>query len=40
MITIAGDSGRLNRDEIEQMIKESEKYAEQDRQIREKIEAK
>lgn len=39
-ITIANDGERLNRDEIDQMIKESERYAEQDKKIREKLEVR
>lgn len=39
-ITITNDQSRLNKDEIEQMIKESEKFAEHDKRVKEKIEAK
>jgi len=39
-ITIKNDKGRLSADEIEKIIKEAEKYAEEDRILREKTEAK
>jgi L1 cell adhesion molecule like protein len=39
-ITITNDKGRLSKDDIEQMIKEAEKYAEEDKQNKERIEAK
>merc|ERR1712023_597255 len=39
-ITIENDSGRLTKEEIERMIKESEEYAEEDKAIKEKIDAK
>jgi len=39
-ITITNDKGRLSKDEIEQMIKDSEKYAEEDKAIKAKIDAK
>jgi heat shock protein 5 len=39
-ITIENDSGRLTKEEIERMIKESEQYAEEDKAIKDKIDAK
>jgi endoplasmic reticulum chaperone BiP len=39
-ITITSDKGRLSKDEIEAMIKDSEKYAEQDKILKEKLDAK
>lgn len=39
-ITITNDKGRLSKEEIERMIKESEKYADEDKAIKEKIDAK
>ena len=39
-ITITNDKGRLTKEEIERMIKDSEKYAEEDKAIKEKIDAK
>jgi L1 cell adhesion molecule like protein len=39
-ITITNDKGRLNRDEIERLVKEAEKYAEEDKTRMERIEAK
>lgn len=39
-ITITNDNGRLGADEIERMIKEAEEHAEEDRQMRERIDAK
>lgn len=39
-ITITNDKGRLTKEEIEAMIKESEKYADEDKAIKEKIDAK
>lgn len=39
-LTITNDKGRLNKDQIEKMIKDSEKYADHDKKIRERIEAK
>jgi heat shock protein 5 len=39
-ITITNDKGRLSKEEIEQMIKDSEKFAEQDKILKEKIDAK
>merc|ERR1712178_420468 len=40
VITITNDKGRLSKEEIEKMIKDSEKYAEEDKAIKEKIDAK
>lgn len=39
-ITITNDKGRLTKEEIEKMIKESEKYADEDKAIKAKIDAK
>lgn len=39
-ITITNDKGRLTKEEIEQMIADSEKYAEEDKAIKAKIDAK
>ncbi|XP_068215853.1 heat shock cognate 71 kDa protein-like [Palaemon carinicauda] len=39
-ITITNDSGRLNKEEVDRMIKEAEMYAAQDRELRNDIEAK
>ena len=39
-ITIENDKGRLSKEEIERMIKDSEKYADEDKAIKEKIDAK
>ena len=39
-ITITNDSGRLNADDIERMVKEAEKYKKEDEEIREKVEKK
>lgn len=39
-ITITNESGRLTKEEIEQMIADSEKYADEDKAIKEKIDAK
>jgi len=39
-ITITNDKGRLTKEEIERMIKDSEKYAEEDKAIKDKIDAK
>ena len=40
VITITNEKGRLSKEEIERMIKDSEKYAEEDKAIKEKIDAK
>ncbi|OWB75737.1 hypothetical protein B5S31_g5695 [[Candida] boidinii] len=39
-ITISNDHGRLSKEEIDKMIEDGEKYAEQDKLFKEKIEAK
>merc|ERR1711881_489005 len=39
-ITITNDKGRLSKEEIERMVEESEKFAEQDKAIKEKLDAK
>jgi len=39
-ITITNDKGRLSKEEIERMVEESEKYKQEDDEIRAKIEAK
>ena len=39
-ITITNDKGRLSKEEIEQMIKDAEKFAEEDKILKEKIDAK
>ena len=39
-ITIENDKGRLSKEEIERMIADSEKYADEDKAIKEKIDAK
>ncbi|CAA0831056.1 Mediator of RNA polymerase II transcription subunit 37f [Striga hermonthica] len=39
-ITITNDKGRLSEREIEDMIREAEEFAEEDKNVREKIEAK
>merc|ERR1711935_909869 len=39
-ITITNDAGRLSKDEIEQMVKDAEKYAEEDKKHMEKVSAK
>ncbi|XP_068238321.1 heat shock cognate 71 kDa protein-like [Palaemon carinicauda] len=39
-ITITNDSGRLNKEDVDRMIKEAEMYAAQDRELRNDIEAK
>ena len=40
VITIENDKGRLSKEEIERMIADSEKYADEDKAIKEKIDAK
>merc|ERR1712054_261334 len=37
---ITNDKGRLTKEEIDQMIKDSEKFAEEDKAIKEKIDAR
>jgi heat shock protein 5 len=39
-ITITNDKGRLTKEEIESMIKDAEKFADQDKQLKEKIDSK
>jgi len=39
-ITITNDQGRLSKDEIEQMVKDAEKYAGEDKQHQERIQSK
>jgi L1 cell adhesion molecule like protein len=39
-ITITNDKGRLNKDEIERLVKEAEKYAEEDKARMERVESK
>ena len=39
-ITITNDKGRLSKEEIEQMIKDAEKFADQDKELKDKIDAK
>uniref|UniRef100_A0A0C9QQU9 TSA: Wollemia nobilis Ref_Wollemi_Transcript_13672_2446 transcribed RNA sequence n=1 Tax=Wollemia nobilis TaxID=56998 RepID=A0A0C9QQU9_9CONI len=39
-ITITNDKGRLSQEEIEKMIKEAEEFAEEDKKVKEKIDAR
>lgn len=39
-ITISNDAGRLSQDEIERMILEAERFADEDKEARERIEAR
>jgi heat shock 70kDa protein 1/2/6/8 len=39
-ITITNDKGRLSKDEVEEMLKEAEKFKEDDKKNRERVEAK
>jgi len=39
-ITIRNDKGRLTKDEIDRMVHEAEKYADDDKKLKERIEAK
>lgn len=39
-ITVTNDKGRLSKEEIEAMIRDAEKFAEQDKELKEKIDAK
>lgn len=39
-ITITNDKGRLSQDDIDRMVKEAEEFADEDREIKEKVEAK
>merc|ERR1711966_642204 len=38
-ITITNDKGRLSQEEIERMVQEAEEYAEEDKMIKERIDA-
>lgn len=39
-ITVSNDGGRLSQDEIERMVAEAEKFADEDKEARERIEAR
>lgn len=39
-ITITDEKGRLSQEEIERMVKEAEEFAEEDKKLREKIDAR
>ena len=39
-ITITNDKGRLSQEEIERMVEEAERFAEEDKAVRERIEAR
>jgi len=39
-LTITNDKGRLTKEEIEKMIEEAEQFADQDKEIKEKLDAK
>lgn len=39
-VTIKNDKGRLSQEEIDRMLKDAERYAEDDKKVRERIEAK
>merc|ERR1712182_52100 len=39
-ITITNDSGRLSQEEIERMVQEAEEFAEEDKAVKEKIDAR
>ena len=39
-ITITNDKGRLSQEEIERMVQEAEQYAEEDKKVKEKIDAR
>ena len=39
-ITITNDTGRLSKDQIERMVRDAEKYAEEDKKVQERISAK
>jgi len=39
-ITITADKGRLSEDEIERMVKEAEEYADEDKKVKETVDAK
>lgn len=40
IIAITNDKGRLSKEEIERMIADAEKFAEQDKELKEKIDAR
>merc|ERR1711918_36340 len=39
-ITITNDKGRLSKDDIDRMVREAEQYADEDKQAKERIDAK
>jgi heat shock protein 5 len=39
-ITITAEKGRLSQDEIERMVKEAEEFADEDKKVKEKIDAR
>lgn len=39
-ITITKDKGRLSQEEIERMVKEAEEFAEEDKKVKERIDAR
>merc|ERR1712193_506066 len=39
-ITITAEKGRLSEDEIERMVREAEEYADEDKKVKERIDAK
>jgi heat shock protein 5 len=39
-IIITAEKGRLSEEEIERMVKEAERYAEEDRKVKERIDAR
>jgi len=39
-ITITNDKGRLSKDEIDRMVHEAEKYADEDKKMKERVESK
>ena len=39
-ITITAEKGRLSEDEIERMVQEAEQYAEEDKKVKERIDAR
>ena len=39
-ITITNDKGRLSQDEIDRMVREAEEFAEEDRKVRERVDAR
>merc|ERR1711948_156000 len=39
-ITITNDKGRLTEDQIEKMIKEAEQFADEDKKVKERVDAK